>query len=61
MGTGILTCACSHVLRGHAQVVHEATHPMLQAVDPVAFAGSLASIPDMDGDGQQELAVRCTH
>ena len=34
---------------------------VLAAANPELFAGSLAALPDMDGDGQQELGVGCTH
>ena len=43
-----------------ATLLHEANSPALAAANPELFAGALASMPDMNGDGAEELAVGCT-
>ena len=44
-----------------SRLVYEANDAAIRAQDPEQFAGALARLPDMDGDGQAELAVGCTH
>jgi hypothetical protein len=44
-----------------SRVLFESADAALRLDNPERFAGSLGLLPDMDGDGQQELAVGCTH
>ena len=64
-GTRVQGCVFLLYLRADGSVreqtlLHEASSPALEAANPEMFGGALARVADLDGNGQDELAVGCT-